>query len=267
MQTHLLKKKNQFNLYLGLKMIIKRIFYTLLTLILSPVFIFLVIFLGGILIGLTFLYNNKKTNDFILWLWTKLSLLCFRIKVTSIKGAELIPKGSCLFLFNHTSHVDILVLQNIIPSVRFGAKIELYKIPIFGYAMKRVGVLPIARNNLEEVKKIYNNAKMRTEHGERFALAPEGTRQFSPYDLGKFKSGPFIFAIEAGIPIIPVFLKGCYDVMPKTEFLPSLTRFIYPVEVEFGNPINVDENLIDDRDKMKLDLQNKTRIWFESRMH
>lgn len=133
-----------------------------------------------------------------------------------IRGAENVRadgKGF-LVLFNHSSLMDIPAVFCFPRSLRFGAKIELFKIPFFGRAMTMVGVLPIDRGNRNKVMKIYENAIARVEKGECFALAPEGTRQLEP-KIGTFKRGPFEFAINAQMDIVPVVLAGTYELLPK----------------------------------------------------
>ncbi len=137
-----------------------------------------------------------------------------------IRGEENWPKGTgFLILFNHTSWVDILVMASGLPGVpRFGAKIELFKIPFFGRAMRTVGMLPIERNNRTKVLHVYKDAQTRAADGEFFALAPEGTRQADRV-LGRFKQGPFLFAVGAQMPIVPIVIAGAREVMPKGSWI------------------------------------------------
>ena len=147
--------------------------------------------------------------------WSLMVLRVFGIHVVSL-GTENIPKrGGGILLFNHQSHFDIPALMLSTPSnIRFGAKIELYRVPFFCAAMKAVGTLPIARDNRAEVFRIYKEAEKRFEQNIIFALAPEGTRQKQPF-IGRFKKGPFAFALNAQVPLIPVVIRGAYDVLPK----------------------------------------------------
>lgn len=152
-------------------------------------------------------------------LWVKPILWLSGTKLT-VRGQENWPSGrGFLVTFNHTSWVDILVLAAGLPGVpRFGAKIELYSIPLFGRAMRNVGMLPIERHNRNKVLQLYREAGERAANGEFFALAPEGTRQ-ADLSLGRFKQGPFLFAIGAQIPIVPVVIAGAREVMPKASWL------------------------------------------------
>lgn len=152
-------------------------------------------------------------------LWAKPILFLTGTEV-ELRGAENWPRGrGFLILFNHTSWVDIIVLAAELPGVpRFGAKIELYSIPFFGRAMRNVGMLPIERNNRTKVLQVYREAEARAANGEFFALAPEGTRQ-ADRTLGRFKQGPFLFAVGAQMPLLPVVIAGAREVMPKASWL------------------------------------------------
>lgn len=167
------------------------------------------------------LINSRRIEDLLVIFWTRNACRLFNVKVV-VKGTENIPPGGCLYVFNHTSFFDIFAMSGcgVLGSFRFGAKIELFKIPIFGAAMKRSGNLPIARTQREEVFKVYQAAEARIREGERFALAPEGTRQETEH-LGPFKAGPFIFAINAKAPIVPVIVKGAAGILPKGHMFPN----------------------------------------------
>ena len=124
-------------------------------------------------------------------------------------------KEGFLYTFTHSSQFDILVMYGYSPrSFRFGAKAELMKIPIFGHAVRMAGTLPIARGELSKVIEVYRQAEKRVANGEAFALAPEGGRRKTK-DIGNFKTGPFIFAINAKMPIVPLVMYGVDEVLAK----------------------------------------------------
>jgi 1-acyl-sn-glycerol-3-phosphate acyltransferase len=233
----------------------KKIIFVIRSLISSVFFAISVIIVGSTVIFITLFSSNKWIQNSLIGLWSKFSLFLFGIKV-STESIEKIPTGSCLLMFNHTSHFDIIAIQSIVPRVRFGAKIELFSIPIFGLAMRRSGVLPIARSKIDEVKKVYQEAQSRTEGGECFALAPEGTRQEQEV-IGSFKSGPFIFAINAGIPIVPVLVKGCHQAYPKQNWLPATHNWSEKVSLVIGDPISVEKGNL----RQKQELQERVHAW------
>lgn len=144
-----------------------------------------------------------------------------------------LPQSGFLYLFSHSSYFDIPILMASSPkSFRFGAKEELFMIPFFAHAMRAVGVLKITRDNREKVIDVYKEAEKRVKNGESFALSPEGGRRTSDIKgLKAFKSGPFIFAINAKMPLVPVVLKGVDDIMAKKSWFINLGKWKRKVEL------------------------------------
>lgn len=164
------------------------------------------------------------------WALGLLKIFSLRVRV---RGQENLPAtGGGIVVFNHQSHFDIpAIICSATVNFRFGAKVELFKIPFFGPGMRAVGTLPIARDNRAEVIKIYAQAKKRFNENIIYVLAPEGTRQAEPA-LGKFKKGPFIFAMEAGVPLIPVVIRGAYQVLPKHGLFINLGQWTRTIDVD-----------------------------------
>lgn len=215
----------------------------------AAVYPFCVGFWGSLMVIGVLVGGKSKFQDWVLENWANQSLWLFGVKVKAY-GLDKLPKSGFLLLFNHTSLFDILVIQLLIPRIRFGSKIELFKIPIFGAAMRAAGVLPIARHKREEVFKVYQEAEERARAGQVFALAPEGTRQKTE-TLAPFKAGPFIFALNSGIPIVPVILKGASKVLPKGSLLPNAQAWSSEIEAHFGDPIEVKGLKLEDRQSLQ----------------
>lgn len=170
--------------------------------------------------------------------WSRLNFAFLGIELL-VEGEENLPsQGGGIVVFNHQSHFDITALCAATDKqIRFGAKIELFKIPFFGRAMRSIGTLPIARDNRSGVMKIYAEAAKRFAEGTLFVLAPEGTRQSEPV-IGRFKKGPFIFALNAGVPVIPAVIKGAYEVLPKQTVLINVGRMKRVIHVRFLPPVS-----------------------------
>jgi 1-acyl-sn-glycerol-3-phosphate acyltransferase len=198
---------------------------------------------GSILMNL--LFNNRKLDDKIAVSWGKTSCLMFGVKV-KLNGQENIPPGGCIYLFNHTSFFDVFAMQWALPGFRFGAKIELFKIPVFGFAMRRLGALPIARERRDEVFRVYEAAQIRIHNGEKFALAPEGTRQ-EEEKLGSFKAGPFVFAINAKAPLVPVVIRGAAAILPKGHWFPNRDVWSREITIDVLPPVPTESYNIKDR--------------------
>ena len=191
--------------------------------------------LSVLLLMMHFLLRSRRVDDWIIretWARPFMKMTGAKIELRGLHNLKS-QKNGALLLFNHTSWIDIFVLfATLDPLPRFGAKIELFKVPFFGAAMRAVGILPIARDQREKVMQVYDEAAERAKQGEVFALAPEGTRQ-KEKTLGPFKKGPFLFALRTPMPIIPTVIAGALDVMPKDEWLIAQKRGRYRVIVEF----------------------------------
>jgi 1-acyl-sn-glycerol-3-phosphate acyltransferase len=141
------------------------------------------------------------------------------------EGEENIPAGPCFFLANHTSAVDPLALFIAVPRrIAFLAKQELFRIPLFGLAMRSARFVPVDRGNRRAAAASAARAVSLLRQGVSMAIYPEGTR--SPDGrLLPFKRGGFLIAIRAGRPVVPVTILGARQALPKTA------RWIRPGEI------------------------------------
>lgn len=205
--------------------------------------------------------KHRRLEAWIMSAWGRVGLWIFGVKL-EVKGTENIPKGGCLFLFNHTSFFDIFAMVAAYEDFRFGAKIELFKIPLFGAAMKHFGILPIARSRREEVFRVYQEAQERAKRGEKFALSPEGKRNVSE-TLLPFKSGPFVFAINSQIPLVPVVIKGAWAVMEKGWILPNWNRWSRTISIFYLPAIETAGSQISDRSELQNKVYQEMKPYFE----
>jgi 1-acyl-sn-glycerol-3-phosphate acyltransferase len=177
-------------------------------------------------------------NDRLIMFWCEGVLWLFGVRVIE-KGRQNIPRGPCLYIFTHTSFFDIFSMSAKLEGMRFGAKIELFKIPFFGLAMRTAGVLPITRHNREKVFRVYERAGSKVSQGQQYALAPEGKRN-TEEKLLPFKSGPFVFAIGAQMPLVPVIIKGACAVLPKNGILPNWKNWRAEISLEYLPAVSVE---------------------------
>ncbi len=231
------------------------------SLIATFLFPFTVLILGPTAIALHFIFHNRRIDNQMVMYWGRICCWMCGVKVI-VTGLENIPQDQgCLLLFNHSSFFDVFAIAGFIRGVRFGAKSELFKIPIFGKTMAAMGTLPIERKNREEVFKIYDEAKIRFQRGEQFALAPEGAR-FYGHDLSTFKSGPFQFAMSAGVPVIPTLILGANEALAKGQILFNPERWSHTIYIHILKPIpttGFDANRR--QELMKLAYEQMNPIW------
>jgi 1-acyl-sn-glycerol-3-phosphate acyltransferase len=145
--------------------------------------------------------------------WSAAVLWAVGIKVR-VHGRHNIAGGPYIFASNHVSWFDVPALAKILPRYKFVAKAELFKVPIFGKAMRAAGMIEIQRENRKAAFGAYDVAAERIRGGNSVVVFPEGTRGHE-YALRPFKKGPFVLAIAAGVPIVPIIVHGTIEIMPK----------------------------------------------------
>src|SRR5690242_14371217 len=157
------------------------------------------------------------------------------------------PQGKpVVFASNHQSWFDIFLLCTVLPTqVRFVAKRELRSIPILGRAMKSAGHIFINRQNRQQAFSAYDEAAKVIQSGTSAIVFPEGTRSRTG-DLQPFKKGPFVLAIAAQVPIVPVYCAGTFTLKAKGRW----TISPHPVAVMFGDPIATTGLTYEDRDTL-----------------
>ena len=192
-------------------------------------------------------------------IWGRSSCWMYGVKI-NVHGEENFPVGGAMVLFNHTSFFDIISLYACFPFVRFGAKLELFSIPIFGWTMEALGTLPIARANREEAIRVLQNAIARAKNGEKFALSPEGGRSEDEDELMPFKAGPFVFAIQAQIPLVPLIIRGAMPVWPKGVWIPATDSWTSEITLDVLPPISTLGTTIDDRDHLQTIARERMEI-------
>jgi 1-acyl-sn-glycerol-3-phosphate acyltransferase len=177
--------------------------------------------------------------------WWSAKLLRDARVTLAITGCDNAGDGSepLVVMSNHQSLYDIPVLfQSGLGRLRMVTKAELFKVPVWGPAMKASGFIRIDRGDREQaVGALREEGRALLASGTRVWIAPEGTRSMTG-KLGRFKSGGFRMALEQGVRILPVAIEGTRDVLPakgvvvqtgarvKVTILPPLDPAAYGVE-------------------------------------
>ena len=149
--------------------------------------------------------------------WARSLCLASGVKVV-VHGAEHLSRGvGTVYASNHVSWYDVFAIASVLPHYTFVAKAELRKIPIFGWGAEGAGVVFLARENRKSAFAAYESVATRIDHGLNVVVFPEGTRG-DAYALRPFKKGPFVLAIAAGAPVVPIVVHGAREVMRKGSF-------------------------------------------------
>ena len=132
-----------------------------------------------------------------------------------VHGAEHIDADrGTVYASNHLSWFDIFAVASVLPRYTFVAKAELRKIWMFGWGAEGAGVVFMARENRKSAFETYAEVASKVKDGLSVIVYPEGTRG-NDYRLRPFKKGPFVLAIQAGAPVVPVVVYGTREIMPK----------------------------------------------------
>ena len=158
--------------------------------------------------------NAKWIYEDIPRLWCKAILRAAGVRMR-IHGAENVPRNEArVYAANHVSWFDVFALASYLPRYRFIAKKELFRIPIFGPAIRASAGIEIDRQNRKAAFQAYEAAARDVKEGRSVVVYPEGTRGRS-YELRPFKKGPFVLAIAAHVPIVPTVIHGTLEIQPK----------------------------------------------------
>lgn len=184
--------------------IFKNIFYTLYRiwfyiLVAIPIIVMFPFLVVSILKESWYPYFFKMAR---LWSWFILIGMGFRVKIER----EAIPKKkeSYMFVANHTSMADImLMLVTVKNPFVFVGKAELAKIPLFGFFYKRTSIL-VDRNDAKSRQTVFLRAQRRLKQGMSICIFPEGGVPDESIVLDEFKDGAFRMAINHQIPIVPI---------------------------------------------------------------
>ncbi len=164
-----------------------------------------------------------------------LRILGIRVAVSGLDRID--PRTAYVFMPNHQSFLDGPLVMEVIPGTpRVILKKSILGIPVLGPAMRHVGFVPVDRKGAQGGKRsIALAAKLMRERGYSYLIFPEGTRSLDG-GLQPFRRGGFFLALAGGAPIVPVTIRGTFELMPKHQWYARAGR----VEVLFHGPVPVE---------------------------
>ncbi len=180
-------------------------------------------------------FRNAEFVHRVQQFWSRSFYRLMFLPVT-VEGLEYIQPGqSYVFVSNHQSMFDVWLIYGWLPVIfKWLMKAELRKVPFVGIACKAAGHIFVDRKNPKAAMESMENIKKQLKDGVCTVIFPEGTRT-KDGQVGRFKRGAFQIALDLKLPIIPISLSGCYDVLPKGK------PFVYrrPVRMYVGEPIDI----------------------------
>ena len=117
-----------------------------------------------------------------------------------------------LFVCNHVNIFDAFVVYSAIPQFTRGLELEShFKIPVYGWLMKRFGNVPVSDNSsAAELKKLFKRTRQTLDDGISLVVFPEASRTRTGR-VGEFKKGVFAMARHFGYPIVPMSIVGSFE--------------------------------------------------------
>ena len=182
-----------------------------------------------------FIKDTSPVVEMIIRFWSRTWLVMAGAKVT-VEGQENINlEHSYVVVANHLSTLDIMAafLAIRLP-IRFLAKTELFKIPLFAQGMRAVGMVEVDRQARGAVHATVNRqAKELVANNRSLIIYPEGTRPRNGV-MKRFKKGAFTMAIAAQLPVLPMTIHGSYEAFPPGK------PWVYggPIQIVIDPPID-----------------------------
>ncbi len=185
-------------------------------------------------VGVYGLTGNRPVFRRMTRFWAEGLARGWGMNVSSHGTEHVTTQGPYIFMANHLSHVDIVALFLGLPvDVGFLAKHELRRVPFLGQAMVAGGHVFVDRAKHTSALKAISAAAADVKKGASLVIFPEGTRGSSEA-IQPFKKGGFHLAKQAGVPVVPVGLRGTRSIMAREDFMMRPGD----VEVHMGKALN-----------------------------
>jgi len=208
-------------------------------------FVFSPIFLGEKIGG--------RVLFFALGAWGRVFSLLNFIAFKSINRHLIDPKKAYIYTCNHGSYLDVVALVIQLPGqFRPLGKIELTKIPVFGWIVKAACVL-VDRSSPESRKRSILDLKNKLEQHISIFIFPEGKMNRTEKPLTDFYDGAFRIAIDTQTPILPMVILNAKNLMPRGKGYKIRPGKIVTI---FGQPIQTTGLTSDDVESLKKEVHN-----------
>tara|TARA_B100001142_G_C14287711_1_gene637661 strand:- start:446 stop:1129 length:684 start_codon:yes stop_codon:yes gene_type:complete len=213
-----------------------RIIYSLF--LYSRAALFLLIF-GPILLLIPF-FSKNAVYPFSKF-FSKGIFRCFNIR-SKVIGSFPDNLGPFILMHNHTSFLDLFLLPTLIKGKYTGLiAAENFSIPLIGTMLRRLKAIPVYRSSHSKALESIKIAENYLKEGYHIAIFPEGTRTITG-KISAFKKGGFHMAYNTKTKILPIIVKGLYEIKPKTRWIlkPDI------VKITILDPIDIVNKSVDE---------------------
>lgn len=193
--------------------------------------------------------KSERSRPSIFWLLAGLVVppVSLLAKIV-VKDAEKLPhEGAFVLAPNHYSEFDPLIVALAVFRTgrlpRFMAKDSLFRVPVLGWALRRTGMVPVARaSSMSAAKQTMAQSHELVEHGRGVIVYPEGTLTRDPglWPM-RGKTGAARLALVGDIPLIPMAQWGTQHIMGRYQKRLSLWPLRKRVQVIIGDPVDLSD--------------------------
>jgi acyl carrier protein len=202
----------------------------------------------------------EKPRWSIMRLGVKFLALMTATKITVNGIGNLLEQTkSCIFISNHASYLDGYVLTAVLHrTFSFVAKAELRKRPVVFLLLKKIGTLFVERFDRQEGIKDVKILADKGKSNRSLFFFPEGTFMRMP-GLLPFRMGAFETAARAGLPVVPIAIRGTRSILRADSWFPRHGS----ISVTFGSPITIAKPPEREQETWSkaIELRDKTREW------
>jgi 1-acyl-sn-glycerol-3-phosphate acyltransferase len=162
------------------------------------------------------------------------------IWIQKVEGLESIPKtGPVIIAFNHQSYFDFLCFIAVCPrQIYYLSAEKFFSHPFWKHAMKFTGQIKVHRQEHDK-QKLHATIHDHLRNGSIIGIFPEGTRASHPTEMLHAFTGVAKYAVNAGVPVIPVGIQGTHGVMARGDHFPQFRKI---VSFHIGAPIHFKEH-------------------------
>jgi len=134
------------------------------------------------------------------------------LKITGLENIS--PDRTYVIVANHQSLADIIMMYKTHMYFKWVAKRDLLKVPFIGGLLWVNDHILLSKGEFGSIKEVYRKAGDRLKSGVSMLFFPEGTRSHTD-EMAEFQNGAFKLAIREGKPVLPVFIGGTREAIPK----------------------------------------------------
>jgi len=136
----------------------------------------------------------------------------WNLKISGLENID--AHKAYVMIANHQSLADIVVVYRTHLQFKWVAKNSLFKIPVFGWTMLLMKYIKLSRGEFGSIKRVYEEAASWLRKDISILFFPEGTRSETD-QMNTFKNGAFKLAIKEKKSVLPIYISGTRDLIPK----------------------------------------------------